>query len=591
MKPPPYTVFQQTQKFRLLTNSSRLKRCFQVCSFPDRSSKNTGSKISIDDSGSKVELVNLGLSLDSIQIHETTQFSNPKIGENSNWTDWLRYISQIDLILKQLQTLSKEVDLNAKLEQFSKAAQAQKKINLCQQHDMTIQIEQKLDDAIMEEDFKMAAKLRDEGLVGLNGWWIARSTDDPHGTLVCIHQSFSHYVGRAFTMSDLALANDKHQSELFMSLFTNREEAAYTLSSLVFEVYLKEDNNGDIVHQTCVLKTPTLPRPDRPIKSKEEKPHDDNKLVFDFNYVSSDDGIPTMNAKSSDQEASDQGDSNRVNTKEYLAMELQYRVRAKIHWWDRNRFVLTTEEEPDLSNLKRDNGRIEAIDRIMAQRSFMIFSNRASSADSTTTSFDTSFERVLNHVLDETHVQRLRYEEQELEEYDPYFDYGYYDPASSQDFIQLEDKTIFSRLPDDSSTNDPFTGYYIGRFGPHGLELIHLSRHKDKVSDHEFVQARKITGDPNVPSGEVTFWAYLGHQSTSSFVGHDQEDLGIRSIYNGKGKVAGSGYENPKWVDGQLLVFDSWSSLASNSELGFVWSVPNARKFLILLSRVRLPEY
>jgi len=47
-------------------------------------------------------------------------------------------------------------------------------------------------------------------------------------------------------------------------------------------------------------------------------------------------------------------------------------------------------------------------------------------------------------------------------------------------------------------------GLYKGTYGPHGVEMIH-------VTSDEFgrVTGTKISGDPNVPCGEITFVAYL----------------------------------------------------------------------------------
>ncbi len=48
---------------------------------------------------------------------------------------------------------------------------------------------------------------------------------------------------------------------------------------------------------------------------------------------------------------------------------------------------------------------------------------------------------------------------------------------------------------------------------------------------------------------------------------------------------------SPRWVDGELLVFAVGASpVTGGAELGFVWSVPGEKRFLILLSRINLKE-
>ena len=58
----------------------------------------------------------------------------------------------------------------------------------------------------------------------------------------------------------------------------------------------------------------------------------------------------------------------------------------------------------------------------------------------------------------------------------------------------------------------------------------------------------------------------------------------------GCGRAARPGFQDPQWVDGELLVLDGGSKdITNGAELGFVWEVPSERRFLILLGKVRLP--
>ena len=69
------------------------------------------------------------------------------------------------------------------------------------------------------------------------------------------------------------------------------------------------------------------------------------------------------------------------------------------------------------------------------------------------------------------------------------------------------------------------------------------------------------------------------------------EDLSIVARYKGEGRVADQGFKNARWVEGELLQFSPSGSnkLTGGAQLGFVWSVPGARRFLILLNRMTLP--
>jgi len=59
---------------------------------------------------------------------------------------------------------------------------------------------------VESEEYATAARLRDEGAVGLPGWWVADNKEDPKGHLLRITTGFGRYVGYAYTPHDLAQA-------------------------------------------------------------------------------------------------------------------------------------------------------------------------------------------------------------------------------------------------------------------------------------------------------------------------------------------------------------------------------------------------
>lgn len=85
------------------------------------------------------------------------------------------------------------------------------------------------------------------------------------------------------------------------------------------------------------------------------------------------------------------------------------------------------------------------------------------------------------------------------------------------------------------------TGLWLGQYGPDRFETVRV------VQDGSEVVATKVTGDVNVPAGEVTFKATL--------VGDEGE---------GFGRAADSGYSNPRWVPGRLHVL-------SATQIAFTW--------------------
>lgn len=156
----------------------------------------------------------------------------------------------------------------------------------------------------------------------------------------------------------------------------------------------------------------------------------------------------------------------------------------------------------------------------------------------------------------------------------------------------LSRRMRFDRLHPAPPT-DPFSQLYVGNFGPHGPEAIQLVRgvwgsERGKPDDH--VTAIKITGDENVPVGHATFRARVGRQHRLDPAEQYPEELGVVARYRGEGCVAHRGYEGQLWAEGELLLLDGQASITGGAEMGFVWSIPGERRFLILFSKLRLPE-
>ena len=108
------------------------------------------------------------------------------------------------------------------------------------------------------------------------------------------------------------------------------------------------------------------------------------------------------------------------------------------------------------------------------------------------------------------------------------------------------------------------------------------------------IEGVKVTGDPNVPAGQISFKAKVGRKYKLTNSEEYPEELGVIARYKGEGCVAQPGFTNPKWVDGELLVFSTSGStsgsITGGAELGFVWSMPDGKKFLILMNRVDLDD-
>jgi len=115
-------------------------------------------------------------------------------------------------------------------------------------------------------------------------------------------------------------------------------------------------------------------------------------------------------------------------------------------------------------------------------------------------------------------------------------------------------------------------GLWIGKYGSQGYQMINVTYVGDTLI------AYKVTGDDNVPRGEISFKADLTPTKTQKLTESLNEELppielsnkaakkwGTKKLsrYAGSGQVAESGFKNTQWMDGQLIVIgDNYFSFA-----------------------------
>ncbi len=141
-------------------------------------------------------------------------------------------------------------------------------------------------------------------------------------------------------------------------------------------------------------------------------------------------------------------------------------------------------------------------------------------------------------------------------------------------------------------------GLWVGKYGEHGYEMLNVTY----IGEHEnTLVAIKVTGDKNVPKGEISFTADLSPDAK----GRDElEAIELSDVaskqwghkhlprFPGQGQVAAEGFINNQWMDGQLILVGEYFSFAW-LPLGhqIFFGRPSAELTLKMLKQSKMADY
>lgn len=142
------------------------------------------------------------------------------------------------------------------------------------------------------------------------------------------------------------------------------------------------------------------------------------------------------------------------------------------------------------------------------------------------------------------------------------------------------------------------SGLWVGKYGDHGYEMINVTYVGDLLI------ASKVTGDQNVPKGEVTFTADLSPFATTE-AGNKLETIELSAAaakqwgnryltrFPGKGQVASEGFVNNQFIDGQLILvgeeYFSYAWVPIGHQIFF--GRPSAQLTLKMLKQSQMTDY
>jgi len=495
--------------------------------------------------------------------------------------------------------------------------------------------------AIDEERYKDAAYIRDHAGTGLLGWWsgISGNLSDPYGLIIRISAEHGRYVARSYDTRQLT--SDSSGLPIFEIYFAEAN-GGYNLQA----VHLKpDDSDSDQVPNMLreKLGMDSINISSSSVGSKHEefdgsvnmddKDSDDSNIdagpgskdlssdptavprikilkvvpmqnvdkdyiINIFDQISEENDDPEVENESSE----DAGDEDNSGVAETVSAEEngdESGDESDIEPLVSIDFVIENNDDyashPSAEAFERMPARLEKRDRF----SFSFYTEEYSKKLDAGKAQQTSKKTVRLHT--------------DQQDYDGFVELDRVKLSGSNkklSILQLGIKrnnkvqkklhgvTHFSRIQMPISS-DPLTGLYLTASG-FDSEILSLQRkfgqwredgpseeHSDLLF-YEYVEAVKLTGDNLMPAGQVVFRAKVGEHYRLPHKGIIPRELGVIARYKGQRKIADPGFQNPQWVDGELLILDG-KFIRDGPVIAFFYWTSNVHLFEFF-RQLKLPD-
>ncbi|KAJ1418244.1 hypothetical protein SESBI_15987 [Sesbania bispinosa] len=527
-----------------------------------------------------------------------------------DWNRWCRHFSEIEQAESFASVLKFQLEDAIEKEDFQEAAKLKRSIAEATSKDSVAQIMSQLKDAIDDERYHDASRLCRYTGSGLVGWWVgySKDSDDPFGRIIHISPGMGRFVGKSYSPRQLLTASTG--TPIFEIYVVKNADNTYHMQEHEEKVERNDEKNSNIEGATeegikSVInflkeKIPGLKVKVMNINVEEEVAEDNDSIKQlideDSNKTSSSEN-PEDEVNNLDEPAGvtleGDGDASEeekdldmklfiggvVHNNEDIAAKDEFiRLPAEIKDMERDSFIFHIprrnldydRREDKIPNIKVAALAAQGVSELMPPDVAKAFW----SSDKVSSKVSKNMREIVKLAI-----------------------------SQAQKRSRLSEDTYFSRITSSRGDFDPFDGLYVGAFGPYGVEIVQLRRkfghwndvdNENNTSDVEFfeyVEAVKLTGDLNVPAGQVTFRAKIGRVNRNTSRGMYPDELGVVASYKGQGRIADFGFRNPKWVDGELLQLNGkgMGPYMKGADLGFLYVVPE-QSFLVLFNRLKLPE-
>uniref|UniRef100_A0A2P2LGA7 Uncharacterized protein n=1 Tax=Rhizophora mucronata TaxID=61149 RepID=A0A2P2LGA7_RHIMU len=510
--------------------------------------------------------------------------------EEWDWDRWKRHFDDVDEQERLVSILKFQLRNAVRREDYEDAARLKVAIAAAATNDTVGRVMSHLKRALAEEHYWDAAFLRDNAGAGLVGWWSGISEDvhDPYGLIIRITAEHGRYVARSYSPRQLATASvGAPLFEIFLTMNKNgeyKQQVVYLKRKGLFQdpsivsskssgatsrltrqategkgdlsvVSTEDSDDGDDADpditeglhgfqnilrdmipgvKVKVLKVTAPEKVDKDFISKvieQIMDEEDEEKDIELESAEIEDETKGASEQEVDEIEIDAGHGSINNDMQNgiavkvvvggLSQELpgsmhakrSLRAPAKLEKKGRGSFSFSIENDVN----PQDSGAKEPQDRKARPRG----------------------QRTVDHVMFDLAkvIGREKIPLKVLKDVGKLINLTLNQTQNNQ---LLSGCTMFNRI-EITASPDPLNGLYIGAHGPYSYEVIHLQRkfgqwqedHVKKESPnlefYEYVEAVKLTGDPYVPAGQVTFRAKVGKRYQLPHKGIIPEEFGVVS--------------------------------------------------------------
>ncbi|KAL5225761.1 hypothetical protein ABZP36_012400 [Zizania latifolia] len=560
-----------------------------------------------------------------------------------SWERWKQHFTLIEESERLVDELQLQLRTAVYREDYTSAHKLKLAIATTSKNDTVGRAISDLNSAIEEERYMDAAYIRDHAGAGLLGWWsgISGNLSDPYGLIIHISAEHGRYVAKSYDIRQLnsdgpgfpifeiyfAEANGEctlqavhlkpggSDSEQLPNMLREKLDMdSINISSSSFGakhedhnegINMDDQNNDDSDISAGPAGFNNLPSDSPPV------PRVNILKVVPMENVNQDYIIKIFDQISEDNDDNDDPDGENDssediggdNIEEAAAASAEENIDESGDESDIEALIsidFITEDDKDFASrssrkaFERMPARLERRDRF----SFSFYTEQYSKKQDVEKVQQTSKERVGLHTTQQDD-DYLQFDRVKLVGSNRKLSILQLGIKQHNNKVQqkLYGATHFSRIQMPISS-DPLTGLYVTASG-FDSEILSLQqkfgqwREDDSSDEHmdlqfyEYVEAVKLTGDNLVPAGQVVFRAKVGKHYQLPHKGIIPRELGVVARYKGQRRIADPGFQNPRWVDGELLILDG-KFIRDGPVIAFFYWTSNFHLFEFF-RRLRLP--